>query len=574
VTGGLDQDRLWWRSAVVYQIWPRSFCDSDGDGIGDINGITAKLDHLERLGVDVVWLSPIYRSPHKDFGYDISDYQSIDPTFGTLGDLDRLIAALHERGMKLVMDLVVNHTSDQHPWFVESRSSPDNPKRAWYWWRPARPGHDAGAPGAEPTNWRGFFSQPTWTLDEATGEYYLHLFTPEQPDLNWENPEVRAAVYEMMRWWLARGVDGFRMDVINLISKAPELADGALLDGPLLDGAVLGDGWASYANGPRLHEFLQEMHRQVFADRPGAWMTVGEMPGVTVEIARDVTDPTRGELDMVFHFEHMSVDRGADRFDVEPFDVRALKEVLGRWQTGLAETGWNSLYWSNHDQPRAVSRFGDDTTYWKESATALAMVLHLHRGTPYIFQGEEFGMTNPRIETLEDVRDVESLNYYAAEIARGRSPLDVLRAIDEAGRDNARSPVQWDDTEHAGFTRGTPWLPVNANHTWLNAEAQYDDETSVFNVYRELIELRKTCPTVVEGDFELLLPDDPHLYAFRRHFCDHELLVVANFSATQQDWSTDVPAAGFELVLGNVDGVALRGATSPLQPWEARILSR
>lgn len=567
-----EPDRDWWRSAVVFQVWPRSFCDSDGDGIGDINGITARLDHLERLGIDVLWLSPIYRSPHRDFGYDISDYQALDPLFGTLDDFDRLVGALHDRGMKLVMDLVVNHTSDQHSWFLESRSSVTNPKRDWYWWRPARPGVEPGTPGAEPTNWRGFFSQPTWTLDPTTGEYYLHLFTPEQPDLNWDYPEVRAAIYEMMRWWLDRGVDGFRMDVINLISKAPELADG-----PPIAGTVLGDGWDGYANGPRLHDYLQEMHREVFADRPGTWMTVGEMPGVTVDLAREVTDPARRELDMVFHFEHMSVDRGVDRFDVRPFDLRSLKDVFGRWQAGLADAGWNSLYWSNHDQPRAVSRFGDDGRYWRESATALAVALHLLRGTPYVYQGEELGMTNHHITSLDDVRDVESLNYYAASVAAGRAPSEVLAAIDEAGRDNARTPMQWDASEHAGFTRGTPWMPVNPNHAWLNATNQYDDPSSVFSIYRALIELRHRCPTVVHGTCEMLLPDHPHIYAYTRHLETQELLVVANFSATEQALPFDTSWALRPIVLGNYCGVSESNSgerLATLRPWEARVYER
>jgi oligo-1,6-glucosidase len=567
-----EQDRNWWRSAVVYQVWPRSFSDSDGDGIGDINGITSRLDHLERLGVDVVWLSPIYRSPHRDFGYDISDYQALDPVFGTLDDFDRLVAALHDRGMKLVMDLVVNHTSDQHPWFVESRSSPANPKRDWYWWRPARSGFEPGEPGAEPTNWRGFFSQPTWTLDPTTGEYYLHLFAPEQPDLNWEHPEVRAAIYRMMRWWLDRGVDGFRMDVINLISKAPELADG-----PAIGVTMLGDGWDGYANGPRLHEYLQEMHREVFADRPGAWMTVGETPGVTVDLAREITDPDRRELDMVFQFEHMSVDRGADRFDVRPFDLRALKEVFGRWQSGLSEVGWNSLYWGNHDQPRAVSRFGDDERHWKESASMLAIVLHLQRGTPYVYQGEEIGMTNTRVRSLDDVQDVESLNYYAASVASGRSPDDVLAAIDLAGRDNARTPMQWDSTEGAGFTDGTAWMAVNSNHLWLNAANQYDDPTSVFKTYRAVIDLRHRCSTVVDGSFELLMPDHPHVYAYTRRLDDHELLVLGNFSASDQALPFDASWSQRPLVIGNYCDPPVSvvdDRVAPLRPWEARVYQR
>jgi oligo-1,6-glucosidase len=397
----------WWRSAVVYQVYPRSFADANGDGIGDLAGVLSRLDHLERLGVDVVWVSPIYRSPHRDNGYDISDYRAIDPAFGKLEELERLVEELHRRGIKLVMDLVVNHTSDAHPWFAESRSSRTSPKRDWYWWRPPRPGKVAGEPGAEPTNWRSFFGGPTWTLDESTGEYFLHLFSPGQPDLNWENQAVRAAVYEMMRWWLDRGVDGFRMDVINLISK-----DTALPDGPAAEGD-LGDGFAAYANGPRLHEFLREMRREVFADRVGEFLTVGEMPGVTAEQAALFTDPARGELDMVFHFEHVTLDHDGSKFAPRALDLRELKSTLARWQRVLGEVGWNSLYWSNHDQPRIVSRFGDDRAHWARSATMLATVLHLHRGTPYVYQGEELGMTNAPFNVIEDFRDIESLNHYA-----------------------------------------------------------------------------------------------------------------------------------------------------------------
>ena len=409
----------WWQSAVVYQIYPRSFADSDGDGIGDLAGIAGRLDHLAELGVDVLWLSPVYPSPQDDAGYDISDYQDIDPTFGTLAEFDALLAGLHERGMKLVMDLVVNHTSDEHPWFVESRSSRDNPKRDWYWWRP------------EPTNWRSFFSGPAWELDEATGEYYLHLFSRKQPDLNWENPEVREAIYSMMRWWLDRGVDGFRMDVINLISKDPALPD-----------APGGDGSPHYMCGPRIHEFLQEMHREVFAGRDGL-LTVGEMPGVTLENAKLFTDPARGEVDMVFQFEHVRLDQGASKWDVHPLKLRDLKRSLGRWQEGLAEIGWNSLYWNNHDQPRVVSRFGDGSP---EAAKMLGTVLHLHRGTPYVYQGEELGMTNFPFASIEEFRDIESLNHYAeagAGVAR--------RACKAMGRDNARTPMQWDASRARGL---------------------------------------------------------------------------------------------------------------------------
>ncbi len=406
----------WWKESVVYQIWPRSFADGNGDGIGDLAGITSRLGYLAALGVDVLWLSPIYPSPQDDAGYDISDYQDIDPTFGSLEQFDALLAAVHKRGMKLVMDLVVNHTSDEHPWFVESRASKDNLKRAWYWWRPAREGMSAGDPGAEPNNWGSVFSGPAWELDDKTGEYYLHLFSRKQPDLNWENPEVRQAVYSMMRWWLDRGIDGFRMDVINFISKNTSLPDGHVHDGSLY-----GDGMSHFVDGPRIHEFLQEMHSEVFAGRKGL-ITIGEMPGVTVEEAKLYTDPARRELNMVFQFEHVQVDYGPTRWDVRPLRLRDLKAVLGRWQAGLAEVGWNSLYWNNHDQPRVVSRFGDDGEHRVRSAKMLSTVLHLHRGTPYLYQGEELGMTNAPFASIGDFRDIQSLNHYAEAVSAGADP--------------------------------------------------------------------------------------------------------------------------------------------------------
>ncbi len=577
------RDEPWWKSAVVYQVYPRSFADSDGDGIGDIPGITAKVGYLADLGVDVIWLSPVYASPQDDNGYDISDYQAIDPVFGTLDDFDTLLAAVHDRGMKLVMDLVVNHTSDEHPWFAGSRSSTTDPRRDWYWWRSARPGAVAGEPGAEPNNWGSFFSQPAWTLDEATGEYYLHLFSRKQPDLNWENPEVREAVYAMMRWWLDRGVDGFRMDVINMISKDPALPDGSVPAG-----AFFGRGDASYIDGPRIHEFLQEMHREVFAGRPRPLLTVGEMPGVTVEDGVLFTDPTRGEVDMVFQFEHVSLGRvpggGTGKFDSGPVRLTELKASLGRWQTGLAERGWNSLYLGNHDQPRSLSRFGDDGVHRVASATMLATVLHLHRGTPYVYQGDELGMVNAPFAALTDFRDIESLNHHAVAVAAGLDPAVVLEGLRTMSRDNARTPMPWDGTPGAGFTSGVPWLPVNPDHVEVNAAAQTGDPRSVWSHYRALIALRHTVPVVALGDFTMVLPDDETVYAFTRRLDGVELLVVGNFSG--DDAVAAVPDAvawaGAELLLGNLahpepaaDATAAGTAAAiVLRPWEARVYRR
>lgn len=554
----------WWRSAVVYQIYPRSFADSSGDGIGDLPGIAQHLDHLETLGVDVVWLSPVYRSPMDDNGYDISDYQDIDPQFGSLDDFDALLADLHRRGMKLVMDLVVNHTSDEHPWFVESRSSKDNPKRDWYWWRPAREGTVPGQPGSEPTNWGSFFSGPAWEYDDTTGEYYLHLFSRKQPDLNWENPQVRRAVYDMMRWWLDRGVDGFRMDVINMIGKDPALPDGPVPPGE--DHGMLG---RFIIDRPEVHAYLEEMHREVFSDIDRELLLVGETPGVSVEEARKYTDPARGELDMVFQFEQMGVDRGASKWDVLPFDMRVLRQVLARWQEGLADVGWNSLYWDNHDQPRVVSRFGDDGACRVESAKLLATLLHLQRGTPYLYQGDELGMTNYPFTSIEQFDDIESVNHFQESVAQGEDPEDVMAGLRAVSRDNARTPMQWDDSPHAGFTSGTPWLPVNPNHREINAARQVGVAGSVFEHHRRLIALRHEEPAVAHGDFTLLLPDHDQLFVFARCHEGTELVVVANFSGQP----AVVPGALLdrcaeaELVIGDARGADLR-------PWESRVFRR
>jgi oligo-1,6-glucosidase len=558
----------WWHSAVVYQIYPRSFADADGDGMGDLRGIIDHLDHIAGLGVDVIWLSPIYPSPQDDNGYDISDYQDIDPVFGTLADFDELLAGVHERGMRLVMDLVVNHSSDEHPWFVASRSARDDPKRDWYWWRPAREGMEPGTPGAEPNNWGSVFGGSAWEYDPASGEYFLHIFSRKQPDLNWENPEVREAVYTLMNWWLDRGVDGFRMDVIDHISKDPALPDGALRTG-----SVYGDGGPHYLNGPRNHEFLHEMHQRVFAGRE-ALLTVGEMPGVTVDEAVLYTDPARREVDMVFAFDHVWVDRGADPWLLEPLQLGKLKAIFGRWQAGLAETGWNSLYWNNHDQPRVVSRFGDDSPEFRvRSAQMLGAVLHLHRGTPYVYQGEELGMTNYPFGGIEDFRDIEALGQYAQAVTHeGRSSEDVLTVLRARGRDNARTPMQWDASPQAGFTTGEPWLPVNPNYVEVNAAAAAKDPDSVYHFYRRLIALRHDEPAVVYGDFTMLLPHDERLYAFTRTHDRTSLLVVGNFSGEPAAADLD-DLSGWELLLTNAEPPATAGGLL-LQPWQVVIYRR
>lgn len=558
---------LWWKSAVVYQIYPRSFADADGDGMGDLRGVIDHLDHLADLGVDVIWLSPIYASPQDDNGYDISDYQDIEPVFGTLEIFDELLAGVHARGMKLIMDLVVNHSSDEHQWFAESRSSRDNPKRDWYWWAPAREGMEPGTPGAEPTNWGSVFGGPAWEFDEKTGEYYLHLFSRKQPDLNWENPAVREAIYAMMNWWLDRGIDGFRMDVINMISKVLPLPDGRLTAG-----SAYGDGSAGFINGPRIHEFLQEMHAKVFAGRE-ALLTVGEMPGVTVDEAILFTDPQRHEVDMVFQFDHVWADRGADPWLLMPLQLTNLKAIFNRWQAGLAEAGWNSLYWNNHDQPRAVSRYGDDSpAYRVASAKMLGTVLHLHRGTPYIYQGEELGMTNFPFRTIDEFRDIEALGQYTQAIDKeGRSPEEVLTVLRARGRDNARTPMQWNSSAHAGFTTATPWLAVNPNYPEINAAAAHDDPDSVYHYYRRLIELRHTEPAVVDGDFTMLLPNHEQLYAFTRRLNNTELLVIGNFCGETVRADLDDDWSDAEVLLTNLPE-APKDLT--LAPWQAVIYKR
>jgi oligo-1,6-glucosidase len=559
----------WWKSAVIYQVYPRSFADSNGDGIGDLPGVVQHLDYLETLGVDAIWLSPIYSSPADDNGYDISDYQSVDPAFGTLDDFDRLVSEAHARGMKIVMDLVVNHTSDEHPWFVDSASSPTSAKRDWYWWRTPREGFSGGEPGAEPNNWESFFSGSSWQYDQASGEYYLHLFSRKQPDLNWENTEVRDAVYSMMNWWLDRGVDGFRMDVINLISKRADLPDGEIAPGHRF-----GDGFPYYSYGPRIHEFLQEMHSAVFADRVGDFVTVGEMPGVTVEQAQRFTDPSRHELDMVFQFEHVGLDHGdGGKFDSRPLDLRELKASFQRWQDGLASVGWNSLYWNNHDQPRAVSRFGNDGEYWSQSARALAAVLHLQRGTPYIFQGEELGMTNVPFGDIAEIRDIESLNYFAEALqVPGRTAESVLSGIRRGGRDNARTPMQWTPGAHGGFTTGTPWIGVHPNRSEINAASQVGVDGSIFEFYRTLIRMRHENPVVSLGDFRMIAQEHPTLFAFERRLDAAALLVVANFDEQplELDGLIGVDLRDRKLVLGNYFPAA-PGAR--LRPWEVRVLS-
>ena len=561
-----SSDLRWWKNSTVYQIYPRSFCDSNGDGIGDISGITSKLDHLKTLGVDVVWLSPIYQSPNDDNGYDISDYRAIMGEFGTMADFDAMLAGMNERGIALMMDLVVNHTSDEHDWFRQARSSRDNPYHDYYIWQ-------APVDGREPTNWESAFSGSAWSWNEATGEYYLHMFSPKQPDLNWENPKVRAEVYDLMHFWFKKGVRGFRMDVINLIAK-PWLTDGTLPDAPVVQNGFLQPAFEMVKHGPRFMEFMREMRREVLDQYDS--ITVGEAPCATVQEARDITHPETGALDMVFQFEHMDLDsqRGKGKWALKALQLPDLKASLSRWQSGLHGQGWNSLYWNNHDQPRIVSRFGDDSPAYRErSAKLLATCLHLMQGTPYVYQGEELGMTNVAWPSIDHYQDIETRNMYrVATQERGQPVTRVMRSIHAKGRDNARTPMQWSAQVQGGFTSGTPWLAVNENHAHINAEAALADPQSVFHHYRALIALRKQHPVLVHGRYELLLPRHPHLFTYLRDDGHQRLLVLCNFSGQFQRLPlADLPdLKGAEPLIGNLAFDEWLMASDTLAAWEAR----
>ena len=541
---------------MVYQIYPRSFQDSTGSGEGDLGGITSRLDYLWRLGIDVIWLSPVYASPMIDNGYDISNYEEINPLFGTMDDFLELLESAHRKGIKILMDLVVNHTSDKHPWFIESRSSRDNPKSDWYIWKDAYNGGPPNAMGS-------VFSGSAWQYDEARGQYYLHFFAVQQPDLNWDNPEVRHAVYSMMKRWFDRGVDGFRMDVINMISKFP--------------GAVTADGGngAPMCNGPMAHEYIREMNREVLSHYD--IMTVGETPGVTTEEARKYAASDGSELNMVFQFEHMDLDNGGlGKWTPGRCRLTDLKTVLGKWQTELYGAAWNSLYWNNHDQSRVVSRFGDDSNENARvrSAKMLAACLHLMQGTPYIYQGEELGMTNAPLKSLSDCRDVEIFNAWRELVEEKKllSPEQFMDAVRKRGRDNARTPMQWDSSVNGGFSSGTPWIGVNPNFTTINAASQADDPGSVFAFYQKLIRLRKTYPVIVHGDYEPLFESDERVFAYRRRYEGVALLVMCNFSGTPV---SDPDFSGLNLSTGRLllTNYSEREITdTKLLPWETRAL--
>lgn len=551
----------WWKESVIYQIYPRSFMDSNGDGIGDIPGIISKLDYLKELGVDVIWLSPVYKSPNDDNGYDISDYRDIMDDFGSMEDWELLLKEMHDRGLRLIMDLVVNHSSDEHHWFVESKKSKDNPYRDYYIWRP-------GKDGKEPNNWQSTFSGSAWQYDDHTDEYFLHLFSKKQPDLNWENPKLRQEVYEMMKFWLDKGIDGFRMDVINFISKV----DG-LPDAPNPEGKKYVSGSKYFMNGPKIHDYLQEMYKEALADYDV--MTVGEMPGVDVEQAKLYTDESRNEVNMVFQFEHVDLDSGpGGKWDLKPLKLTDLKSNFTKWQKGLEDKGWNSLYLNNHDQPRMVSRFGDDQQYRVESAKMLGTLLHMLKGTPYIYQGEEIGMTNVRFDSIDDYKDIETLNMYNEKVYQyGEDPAKVMESIYVKGRDNARTPFQWDDSEHSGFTTGTPWIQINPNYKEINARQAVEDQNSIYHYYRKLIQLRKEHPIIVHGSYDILVPENENIYVYTRTLDSKKLLVLLNFTGNEQKF--DVPAElqgkKNEILISNYEARTDYTSIISLRPYEATV---
>ncbi|ALS17158.1 MULTISPECIES: alpha-glucosidase [Clostridium] len=549
-------EKKWWKECVVYQIYPRSFKDSNGDGIGDLKGIIEKLDYLNYLGIDVIWLSPVYKSPNDDNGYDISDYQNIMDEFGTMKDFDELLRECHKRNIKIMMDLVVNHTSDEHSWFMESKKSKNNEYRDYYVWK-------EGINGQPPNNWGSVFSGPAWQYDEETQMYYLHLFSKKQPDLNWENPKLRNEIYSMMKWWLDKGVDGFRMDVINFISKDQNFPNGENGD------------FGPYAmNGPRIHEFLKEMKQMVLKEKD--LITVGEMPGVTVEQGNLYTGKDRDELNMVFQFEHMDIGNGEfGKWHKNSFKLTELKRIMTKWQKGLENNGWNSLYWNNHDQPRVVSRFGDDKKYWNKSAKMLATCLHMMQGTPYIYQGEEIGMTNVAFEKLSDYKDIEILNAYEdLVVKKGRSHEEMMQGIYDRGRDNARTPMQWNDSENGGFTLGTPWIKVNPNYKSINVEEEINNEDSILNYYKKLIKIRKDNEIVVYGKYDLLLEESEEIYSYMRTLNNERLLVICSFSKEETTFNlpSEVEYNSKKLLIGNYDVcIDEQLENIKLRPYECRV---
>jgi oligo-1,6-glucosidase len=542
--------KIWWKEGVVYQIYPRSFMDSNNDGVGDIKGVIEKLDYLKELGIDIIWLSPVYKSPNDDNGYDISDYEDIMDEFGTMQDFDELLNQAHKRNIKILMDLVVNHSSDEHKWFVEARKSKDNPYRDYYMWSDPKD-------GKEPNNWGSFFSGSAWQYDEESKQYYLHLFTKKQPDLNWENENMRKDIYSMMKFWLDKGVDGFRMDVCNLYSKDTDMSDIAE------NGAE-----GLYINGPKVHDYFKEMNEEVFSKYD--IMTVGETPGVSPEHARAYVGEGRNELNMLFHFELMDLPNQSDKFYKKPYKLTDVKNIFMKWYDGLHNVGWNSLFMNNHDQPRMVSRFGNDKQYRVESAKMLATLIHTFSGTPYIYQGEEIGMTNIGFEDINDYRDVETLNYYNEKI-KNEDKEDVIKRIIPTSRDNARTPMQWDDSLNAGFTKGNPWINLNPNYKQINVKKSVEDKDSIFHYYKSLINLRHKSETIVYGDVELIYPENENIFAYRRNLNDENILIVLNFYENNVNFKIPefLQERELEVLLSNYNDKIIENNNIKLRPYEA-----
>lgn len=536
-------EKKWWQEVVVYQIYPRSFKDSNGDGIGDIQGMTEKLDYLEKLGIGAIWLSPVYKSPNDDNGYDISDYEAIMTEFGTMEDMEAFLSEANKRNIKVVMDLVVNHTSDEHRWFIEAKKGKNNPYRDYYVW--ADPSDDGGVPN----DLRSAFSGTAWEFDEASGQYYLHLFSKKQPDLNWQNKEMRQSVYDMMNFWIDKGIGGFRMDVIDLVGKVP------------LEGIT--------NNGPQLHEFLQEMNQETFGKHD--LLTVGETWGATPEIAKLYSNPTRNELSMVFQFEHIGLDQqpGKEKWDLRPVNLAELKRVLAKWQTELGNEGWNSLFWNNHDLPRMISRWGNDREYRVESAKMLAILLHMMKGTPYIYQGEEIGMTNTPISDISEAKDIETINMYTDRLEQGYTKEEIITSINVKGRDNARRPLAWNASGNGGFTTGSPWIALNENYKEINVEAALNDSDSIFYTYQKLVQLRKEKPIMVWGDFELIDTVD-NVFSYYREYKGERWLVVTNFSNEEQPFSSEDE---IQTVIIQNDKENITGLKEmSLRPWQAFVV--
>ena len=535
-----NNNEKWWKKAVVYQIYPKSFQDSDGDGIGDLQGIIKRLDYLETLGINAIWLSPVFKSPQADNGYDISDYRDIDPTFGSLDDMEELINEAKKHKIRIMMDLVLNHSSNEHRWFKEAKKSKDNPYHNYYIWRD-------GEEGMPPSDMKAVFGGSAWEYVPEIGQYYFHQFLPEQPDLNWENPKVRSAIYDMILWWMDKGVGGFRMDVIDQIAKEPDKR--------------------ITINGPRLQEYFKELSKETF--QKGDLITVGEAWGADTERAKLYSNPDGSEFSMVFQFEHIGLDQkeGGEKWDLAPLPFKKLKKIMARWQNELYNCGWNSLFWDNHDLPRIVSRWGNDREYRVESAKMLAILLHGMQGTPYIYQGEELGMTNVQYD-IEDYKDCEIINMYHERLEKGYSKDEIMKSIYAKGRDNARTPMQWDDTENAGFTTGTPWIKVNDNYDKINARSQVDDPDSIFSCYRKLVQLRKDYPVFVDGKFTLLLEEDENIFAYSRKNEEKTMIVVCNFFDKEIPMPLAKECGDMEVLISNYKDTS---DMSVLRPYEARM---